>query len=58
MTFRSVTHPQIAMSLARLTSKFYFNKLPLRYYILIDISYYILIDISMISILLSHVCAV
>jgi hypothetical protein len=48
MTFRSVTHPQIATSPARLTPKFYLNKLPLHYQVLIDI--------SSIPILLSHVC--
>jgi hypothetical protein len=31
MTFRSVTHPQIATSPARLTPKFYLNKLHLYY---------------------------
>jgi hypothetical protein len=31
MTFHSVTDPQIAIGQARLTSKFYLNKLSLRY---------------------------
>jgi hypothetical protein len=38
ITSHSVTHPHIAMGQARLTSKFYLNKLPIRYLVLINIT--------------------